>query len=175
MPTNLTYTYATEADIQGLLSVDGTTARVDDDGTGAQSATEAGYITQAIQYATDRCNFYLLGRYAAARLQQSWIVNNWCVIVAAHWLSMRRGNPPPGSVKALYEEAIEDMKLVQKGAQEVPGIGARGSQWPVWSNVRVEALYSLRKLRVEVQLSEGTQLPERKNPDFGAERIWEPL
>lgn len=173
MPTALTYTYCTEADIQALLGSDGTTARLDDDDTGAQSATEAGYLTTAIYWATDRCNFYLLSRYAAQYLAQSWLVNQWCVLCAAKWLSSRRGNPPPGSINELYEQAVEDMKLVHDGKYEVPGIGTRDAQWPFWSNVRVDAVYALRKIRVEKPISEKTATTYPQHPDRVAEFIWE--
>ena len=173
MPTALTYTYCTEADVQALLSADGTTARVDDNGDNSQSATEAGYITSAINWATDKINFFLLPRYSAPNLSTSWVVNNWAVILAARWLSMRRGNPPPGSVNQLYEEAVEDLKLVHSGAYEIPGIGTREVLWPVWSNVRVDPLYILRKIRVERPISEKTSTPYPQNRDRVADNIVE--
>lgn len=173
MPTDLQYTYCTEADIQALLGADGTTARVDDDGTASQSAAEAEYLSQAIQWATDRCNFYLLGRYPAARLATSWLVNQWCVICAAKWLSSRRGNPPPGVVNDLYEQAVEDMKLVHDGKYDVPNIATRTAQWPFWSNVRVDALYSLRKIRVERPISEKSNTTYPQNADRVADVIVE--
>lgn len=173
MPTNLVYTYATEADIQALLGLDGSTSRVDDDGTGDQSVAEAAYMAKAIQWATDKCNFYLLSRYADVDLARSWVVNNWCVICAAKWLSSRRGNPIIASVSTAYEEAIEDMKAVHRGDFEVPGIGNRDNQWPLWSNVRVDVTYTLRKIRVERPISERTAQPGRGNIDRVADRTWE--
>lgn len=173
-PTALSYTYCTEADLQAFLGADGTTARVDDDGDNSQSVAEAGYLTKAISWATDRVNFYLLARYAAADLYTSWMVNEWAVICSTYWLSVRRGNPPPGSTAKLYEMAVEEMKLVHSGQYEVPGIGTREVLWPAWSNVRVDQLYTVRKIRVERPLSEQTPVGYRQNVDWVAQRIWEP-
>lgn len=173
-PTELAYTYCTEADLQAVMGVDGTTARVDDDGDNAQSVAEAGYLTKAISWATDRCNFYLLPRYPADRLATSWMVNEWCVCCSLYWLSQRRGNPPPGATAKFYELTVEEMKLVHSGQYEVPGIGTREVLWPAWSNVRVDQLYTLRKIRVERPLSEQTPVGYRQNVDWLAQRIWEP-
>ena len=172
-PAALTYTYCTEEDLQALLSETGTTARVDDNGDNAQSATEAGYLDKAISWATDKLNFYLLSRYAADKLATSWVVNQWAVIFAARWLSQRQGNPPPGTINELYAEAIEDLKLVHSGAYEIPGIGTREVLWPVWSNVRVDTLYVLRKIRVERPISEKTKPGYNQNLDRVAEHIVE--
>lgn len=172
-PTSLTYVYCTEADLQALLSEAGTTARVDDDNDNSQSVTETGYLNNARYWATDKINFYLLSRYAADKLATSWVVNNWCVILAGRWLSMRRGNPPPGVITQLYEEAIEDLKLVHSGSYEVPGVGTRDVLWPVWSNVRVDPLYVLRKIRVERPISEKTRTSYPQHLDRLAERIVE--
>jgi hypothetical protein len=172
-PTALTYTYCTEEDLQALLSVDGTTARVDDNGDNSQSVTEALYLSKAISWATDRVNFYCLPRYAADKMAASWVVNNWAVVLAGHWLSIRRGNPSPGSLKQFYEETVEDLKLVHSGAFEIPGIGTREVLWPAWSNVRVDPLYILRKIRVERPISEKTSPQYRQNIDRVADLLVE--
>lgn len=172
-PTALAYTYCTEEDLQALMGIDGTTARVDDDGDNSQSVAEAGYLSKAVSWATDKVNFYLLARYPAERLAASWLVNEWAVICAAHWLSQRRGNPPPGSIKGLFEQAVEEMTSVHSGLFEVPGVGTREVLWPAWSNVRIDQLYALRKIRVERPISERTPVGYRQNVDHVANRIWE--
>ena len=151
-PTALTYTYCTSADLEALLSVDGLTNRVDDDNTGTQSATEAGYITAAINWATARINFFVASKYDKADLATDWVVNQWCVVLACHWLSTHRGNPAPGSFKDAYKEAIEDMKSVRAGENQLD-LGLRTAAWPAWSNMRRDIRYPLRSLRVEKGIS----------------------
>lgn len=173
-PTAHTYTYATTADIQALLSVDGLAGRVDDDNSGVSDSTETAYISSAIEWATARCNMFLASRYREQDLATSWAVNNWCIILAAHWLSSRRGNPPPEAIRDLYEEAIEDLKAINAGTFQLNEIGTRGAQWPAWSNVRVDCLAVLRKVRVERYLSEdkGGQPDFTRDRDLGAELMW---
>lgn len=171
-PAALSYTYCTADDLEALLSADGSDARIDDDAGGSVSATEEGYRTKAVNWATARVNFFCLSRYAAADLAQSWLVNNWCVICAAYWLAKRRGNPSPGSLAELYDEAVEDMKLVHSGAYEISDIAQRNISWPAWSNVRVDVLYSLRRIRVERPISD--QSSPSKHQDVAAAYIVEP-
>lgn len=175
MPAPLLYTYCSETDIQALLSVDGETGSLDDDNDGSLNPTEEGYLAQAINWASDKVNFYCLSRYAASDLVNSWLVNNWCVILTAYWLSTRRGNPSPGSFADLYEEAIKDLEMIRKGEAQLPGIGLRTAAWPAWSNVRVNQLYALRKIRVERPISEQSPAKDYyQQQDWAANFIIEP-
>jgi len=175
MPPALAYVYCTESDIQSLLSVDGETGSLDDDNDGSVNAVEQGYLTQAINWASDRVNFFCLPRYAAVDLANSWLVNNWTVICAGYWLSTRRGNPPPGSFADLYEDALKDMEMIRTGQAQLPGIGLRTNAWPAWSNVRVDQLYALRKIRVEKPISEQSPVKDYyQQQDWAANFIIEP-
>lgn len=173
-PPALAYQYATQSDVEALLSIDGLAGRVDDLATGTINATEQGYIASAINWATARVNQFCLGLYAAADLANSWIVNNWTVVLAARWLSCRRGNPPPGSFDDLYKEVLEDLKDVRAGRANLPDIGLRTAAWPAWSNVRVDCLYSLRKIRVERPISERSATDYRQSVDWPSVWIVEP-
>lgn len=158
-PTALAYLYVTAEDIEDFLSLDGSESRLDDDSTGALSVDEQRARTKALSWATARVNLYCLPRYDAVDLATSWVVNQWAVVLACHWLSCRRGNPPPGSFDSLYKEAMEDLKAVRAGDVNLADIGLRTAAWPAWSNVRVDILYRLRKIRVEKPISEHT--PQR--------------
>lgn len=173
---SLTYTYTTRADIEAILSFDGAQGRLDDDSSGALSASEQGFVTKAISWATARVNLYLLGRYAASDLATSWIVNQWSTIVACYWLCCRRGNPAAGSIKDLYEETMEDLKLIRSGEGQLPDVALRTAAWPAWSNVRIDILYRLRKARVERPLSErrGGAPDYQQHRDIGADFLVEP-
>lgn len=168
-PTNtLAYTYVTRDDLDSLLSVLGTTDRVDDDNTGAVSAAEQGFIDKAIQWATDKINFYLAMRYNPSDLSQSWMVNDWCAIVACYFLATRRGNPSPASIIDLYQGAIRDLELVHSGAYEVPLTPLREVGIPAWSNIRVDVMYNRDKIRVLTTNSEKTPTPYRQKKDWGS-------
>ncbi len=149
----MSHVYCDQDDVAMILSADGQTARLDDDATGTLSATESGYLTRAIRWATARCNLYLLSKYAASDLANSWIVSQWCSIIAAYFVSCRRGNPSASSLKDLYEEALEDLEMIRSGEANLPDTGLRSAAWPAWSNVRV-FLTGLRRVRVEQPLSE---------------------
>lgn len=174
MPITPAYLYCTEADIQGYLSVDGETGRLDDDNTGTLNTTEQGYLQQAIIYATTRVNFYLIPRYDAAVMYQSYFVNQLTVIVACWWLSCRRGNPQPGSLDDLYKQATKDMEQIHGGNFALPDAGERVAAWPAWSNVRVDILCALRKVRVERPISEQSPAPYGQTLDYGSLFIFDP-
>ena len=168
---NLTYVYTDEAGIDALASSVGRINMVDDDDTGTVTSPEQNYIDFAINWATSRVNFYCLQRYADACLATNWMVYYWATVLACYWLSMHRGNPPKGSFDDLQNEVIEDMKLVHDGKYAVPGLGEREVGWPAWSNVRVDVLYPLRRIRVERPLSERTATTYNQVKDWPAEII----
>jgi hypothetical protein len=172
--------YCSETDIEELLSVDGKVGCADDDADGSiypsnpVTTGEQRFITRAINWGTEKVNWFCLTKYSAEVLASSNLVNQYAVIFAAYWLSCRRGNPPPGSFDSLYKEAIEDLKGVHSGDFQIPELGTRDAQWPVWSHVRVDCLYALRKNRVERPLSEQTPVPYPQNQDWASAFIVEP-
>jgi len=149
----LDYLYCTQDDLNSFLSVAGVLGRVDDENTGSIDAEGQGYIDAAINWATARCNFYLAPKYDHADLATDYVVNEWCAMLAVHWLSIRRGNPAPGSFEDHYKEVLEDLASVRDGTNQLD-LGLREAAWPAWSNVRVDPAYLLRKARVERPLSE---------------------
>lgn len=157
--------YCSADDITAMISAQGVVGRLDDDDDDTLSSDELQFETTAQTYGSERVNFYCLQRFAAEDLAKSWLVNYWATVMACHWLSCRRGNPPPGSFDQLAKDAIEDMKQVHSGLYTVPGIGEREVGWPAWSNVRVDVLYPYRKIRVERGLSErtGVKYPQPKD------------
>lgn len=173
MPDALPYLYTTEADIIALLGGDGEEASLDDSNNLELSTLNQAALSRAIIWATARINYFLLARYDASDLAQSWIVNDWATICAAWRLRVRRGNSGPGSLRELYEEAVMDLKAVQNGEHNLADIGLRTNGWPAWSNVRVDPLYTLRKIRVERPISEQTAQP-RQNRDIPSDYTIEP-
>ena len=172
-PTALPVTYCAESDLQAMIGLDAEVSHLDDDQSGAVDGPEATYLSQAISWATEQCNKYLLGRYRETDLATSWLVNQWCTIAAAYWLSVRRGNPSPAAVAKLYAEAVKDMTQVHDKQFDIPHLGTRNTTWPAWSNVRVDALYQLRKVRVERPISD-RRPSAAQNRDIAADLTIEP-
>jgi phage gp36-like protein len=177
VPENLAYTYTTEEDIEAILGVRGKQAALDDDATGYASADAPYWLNKAIQWASQRVNFYLNGRYEASRLAASWIVNDWATVLACYYLRSRRGNPVPSSLQDLYKATIDDLKQVQSGKVTLPDVATRAGAWPAWSNVRVDHSYPLRKVRVERGTSEsrGGRPDYPQDIDLAAEYIERPF
>lgn len=174
MPTALTTLYVTQDDMEGLLSTEGVNLRLDDDGNDTVSAAELVRLTTyARNYATGRINMYCLGRYDAADLATSWVVNEWATYIACHWLSRRRGNP--ALFKDEYDEAISELKQIKAGQLNLEELAERNPGWPSWSNTRVDFRYPLKKIRVERPISEQSPtsgLP--RNRDIAADYFVEP-
>jgi len=174
MPTTISTTYCTQADIEALLSVTGVESRVDDDAGGSLSATETGYITSAIQWATAKVNDFCLALYTAADLATSWVINEVAIVLAAKWLSIRRGNPSPGSIADACKEAMERLEKIRNGGHPLADIGQRNAAWPAWSNVRVDPLNIVKKVRVERPISEPSATPYPQHRDYPSEIFVEP-
>lgn len=175
MPAALSYVYADADDVLALIGAEGSDGRVDDDNSGSVSASEAAFLTAALNRATRRVNQYLLPRYPADELYQSGIVNEWTAVTAAYLLCCRRGNPAAGSIKDLYDEAVAEMKEVAAGTQSLADAASRHSAFPSWANVRFSLTHRLRRLRVERPISEVRDPSTGKRIfDLGADFIREP-
>lgn len=159
--------YCSEQDIQNLLSASGELARLDDDGDGAggpgPSGTGSAGFLQAANYATARVKFYCLQHYEDADLASSYLVNEWASIIAAAWLCARRGNPVPESIDRLLHGdgakdggAMGDLADVRAKRATIPDIGYRFQDCPAWSNVRLDARYRVKQVRVEQVNSQRT-------------------
>ncbi|MDE2097156.1 MAG: hypothetical protein KGL39_07910 [Patescibacteria group bacterium] len=176
--------YCSEGDLEELMSIEGKVALADDDDTGGinQSVSlltvanpnQQRFVTRALNWGTDRVNFFCLTLYAASDLATSDMVNQWATICAAWWFSHRRGNPPPGAYEELYKDTIADLKSVKSGENQIPDIGYREVQWPAWSNIHVSTVYQLKRSRVERPISEKTPTTYPQNVDHVADFIYEP-
>lgn len=133
----------------------------------------AGLMVEACKKGTRKCKLYLCGRYDDSQLVLAGSVNSWCTACAAHWLSERLYRAAPTQVQRQYEEAIEEMKLVQASELNIEDIGTRTSGWPFLSNVTVDLTYTIRKVRVESSISEPTQTQYPQAVDWSSALIFE--
>jgi len=116
----------------------------------------AGLMAKACKYATDRVNMFCTNRYDEGSLAESWTVNQWATTIASHWLATRLFRAAPQQIKESYDEAMLELRDVQASKINIAGIGTRTSGWPFLSNVSVDPVYVIRKVRVEAQISEPT-------------------
>lgn len=121
---------------------------------------EAGRLVKACQYGTAQVNLYCQPRYNQSDLYtnatQRGSVNRWATILAAKWLTSRRGMSPPGAVAQDAKDALEELKGVRYARLNVENIGTRSAGWPFFSNVTVQVGYTTAKARFEPSISEGT-------------------
>lgn len=105
---------------------------------------------------TSRVKLYCNARYDDSQLVLSGSVCDWATICAAKYLCTRRAQGCPKSIAADYEEAMEDMRMVQAGQLSIEDIGTRGVDWPSIVNVTVNPGYDGMRARVQPNISEGT-------------------
>lgn len=153
MPTSApSYLFCTQADVEAFLSVDGVLGRLDDDASGANSATESGYLTTIIRWVTSRIHLHCTA-YEASVLAESWVINQYAAIMAAYYASARRGNPPSGTLSQMYEEVMADLGKIKSGEFALPDAAKRDSAFPAWSNMSIDSRRAVHKMRVEPSLS----------------------
>lgn len=143
-----TYSYCSVSDLNRRLSTAGIDLRVDDDTTTAGTA-----ITDA----STEINGYCQTRYDPVSLAASAWIRKKCTDIATFFVCERRGNPPPGSVKRAYDQAIEDLKLVESGTKKIADAPGRKTSVPVLSAPRIQLIPYPRTV---IEQSRSTGNPE---------------
>lgn len=140
--------------------------------SGVNAATGARLLVGA-RKGTSRVKLYCNSRYDDSQLALSGTVCDWATLCAAKWLCTRRAQGCPKSLQADYEEAIEEMRMVQAGQLAIEDIGTRGSDWPTISNVIVNPAYDGMRARVQPAISEGTPTNYGQYLDWNSARtLW---
>lgn len=125
---DLVYTTAAEvSDLAGELAVD---LRTDD-------GSELALMAAAIDYASGRIDFYTIPPYSQLVLAGSRWVRDVATVFALHWLCLRRLNEAPKSLESDREERLEELKLIQEGKAQVPGV-ARSRRPVTVTNQRID-------------------------------------
>lgn len=123
--------------------------------SGVNAATGARLLI-GCRKGTTKVKLYCNQRYDDSQLQLSGTINDWATICGAKWLCTRRAQGCPKGIKADYDEAIEEMKMVQAGQLAIEDIGTRGVDWPTVTNITVNPGYDGMRARVEPNISEQT-------------------
>jgi hypothetical protein len=116
----------------------------------------AGLLIKSASYATAWVKRYCCNRYDDSALATSWSVNEWATIYAARWVSQRRRQGCSKGLQKDFERVEKELKQVNAGYLFIEDIGTRTSGWPFFSNTTLDLLYTIQKVRVEPQISEGT-------------------
>lgn len=123
--------------------------------SGANAATGARLLVGA-RKGTSKVKLYCNARYDDSQLALSGTVLDWATLVAAKFLCTRRAQGCPKSILADYEEALEEMRMVQSGQLAIEDIGTRGVDWPSMTNIIVNPAYDGMRSRVQPGISEQT-------------------
>lgn len=123
--------------------------------SGVNAATGARLLV-GCRKGTSKVKLYCNARYDDAQLKLSGTVCDWTALAAAKFICTRRAQGCPKGIKADYDEAVEEMRMVQAGQLALEDIGTRGVDWPTVTNITVNPAYDGMRARVEPNISEQT-------------------
>lgn len=140
--------------------------------SGVNAATGMRLIIGA-RKGTSKVKLYCNQRYDDTQLKLSGTVLDWTTIVAAKFLCERRAQGCPKGLKGSYDEALEEMRMVQNGQLTIEDIGSRGVDWPSIVNVTVRPGHDLMQSCVEPGISEQTPTAYSQYVDWNSAcQIW---
>ena len=174
MPVTLPLLCSRE-DVESVWSLEGVNTRIDDNDDGVIDVTpnppaladEESYLTDAIEDASDEMYIYLQAHYDADELAASRWVNRRCAYIAAHLLSIRKGNGPQYTDKV--EQIMAMLQEIHHGVKFIPGASKNHTSLPGVSNVMVDMGYMRAKLRAVRSITTGDRRPTRhwEDRDYG--------
>jgi len=123
--------------------------------SGVNAATGARLVT-GCRKGTSKIKLYCNQRYDDGQLKLSGTVLDWAALYAAKWLCSRRAQGVPKSIAADWEDAKEELLMVQMGQLSIEDCATRGTDWPSISNITVDPGYDFMRARVEPNISEQT-------------------
>lgn len=144
---------ATSISVAALATAVNSGAQARDSGINAATGAR---LVVGTRKGTSKVKLYCNSRYDDSQLALSGTVLDWATIVAAKFLCTRRAQACPKSILESYDEAIEEMRMVQAGQLSIEDIGTRGADWPTISNVIVNPAYDGMRARVQPNISEQT-------------------
>lgn len=138
--------YTTQAAIERLLSSQGVLDRSDHDEDGI---ADTGVVDDAIAESTGLIDLFCRGRYSAAGLATSEVIETWATSLAACALCETRGNPIPASLEKKCQWILETMlPQIQSGKLNLPGLAFGNDLRPAMSNMTIDRRYARSKARV---------------------------
>lgn len=140
--------------------------------SGVNAATGARLVVGA-RKGTSKVKLYCNQRYDDSQLKLSGTVLDWATLYAARFLCTRRAQGCPKSIAEQWEEALDELRMVQSGALAIEDIGTRGVDWPSMSNITVNPSYDYMRSRVEPQISEQTPTSYAQYIDWNSAAAFE--
>lgn len=123
--------------------------------SGVNAATGARLLV-GCRKGTSKVKLYCNARYDDSQLKLSGSVCDWAALYAARFLCTRRAQGCPKGLSEACKEALDELKMVQRGQLAIEDAPTRGVDWPTMSNVTVNPAYDYMRVRVEPNLSEQT-------------------
>lgn len=150
VPSNI---YTDRAGVELILGVCGVNLRINDSETTVVSAEEENYLTYLIYTASQEIDMYMANRYDPAVMLTSWLIRNWCSIIAAYRVAMRRCGSPPVALQWEYEQTMTKLDLIRVGQLDIAGLASLATPGIAMSNLRIDPRFPSKQLRVETQIS----------------------
>ena len=144
---------ATSISVSALTAAINAGAQARDSGVNAATGAR---LAVGARKGTSKVKLFCNARYDDSQLKLAGTVLDWATVAAARFLCTRRAQGCPKSIREDYEEAIEEMKMVQCGQLNLEDIGTRGVDWPTVTNVIVNPGYDGMRARVQSNFSEQT-------------------
>lgn len=129
----MTTSFTSREEIERLFSRDAVSLRIDD---AVDSNEEDDIFDEIIADATEYVWQYLWLNYAEADVSVSDWVRRRSTFVAAHFLSIRRGNP--GQFIDRFETLKEELQLIFARSLFIPGLNVLVSPQPTLSNFIID-------------------------------------
>lgn len=148
--------YTTEANVNNVLSAQGTLYRADDD---LDSIAESGVVDYCIDFASRQVDFYLAGRYDTDDFATNEWVEKATTILAACILSARRGNDVPNSLAAECDQWKEMLEKARLGHADIPGLTPNATHPLLVSGMTVDLRYRDHPIRRSRARSTGPDPP----------------
>lgn len=142
---------ATSISVTALATAVNSAARARDSGVNAATGAR---LTVGCRKGTSKVKLYCNGRYDDSALVLAGTVCDWATLYGAKWLCERRAQACPKSILRNWEEALEELQMVQRGQLNIEDIGTRGVDWPSIVNVRVNPAYNGMQARVQPNISD---------------------
>lgn len=156
MVETLAFVYTSEAEIVNVYSQAGLDFSLDD-----LVAELAQAKKEFIEDATDFINQYAGDRYDEADMTESRWVRSRASWIAAYFFSQRRGNPPPESFAVQFDRFEKELMQVKDDTLNIPRLGTSSNFIPSISNYEIDDRSSVRKIRVQPEISSGGTYPEQ--------------
>jgi len=142
--------YCSIAELQRFLSTNAVTDFADHD---ADGTADTDVVEDCINQATDEIDLFARQRYTPTILATSTLITRWCVVIAARFLSQRRGNVVPDSIEVEWQRIVEHLEAIASGLRQLPGLALRDDMRPSWSNLTIDRRWRRSTVRVTRQNS----------------------